>query len=821
MKDSSGKIVEMEAQMEEFLRKTDFRDNFRSYLKNRKRFSIDIDEVRSTFPELAKFMIKQPIDAIQAFEEKANKMIDDIDSGIVNDKLRNANQSTFPIKTERLKLAFDGNLGRNFVTPRGLKSSMINSLVKVQGIVTRMSIVKPKLTKSYHYTQATKQGWVQNYKDQYCIEGQGDYASKKFPTTDATGNPMTADFGFCNYSNVQKMIIQEMPERAPTGQIPRSVAVFLQDDLVDKIKPGDRVELTGVFKCMASLTSQTSGVMKSVIIATGVSTIANQADRIKYTNEDIQNIKKMAERNDLFEVLSSSIAPTVHGHKNIKKSVLLQLLGGCEKNLNNGTHLRGDINILLIGDPSTAKSQMLRHALNLAPISVNTTGRGSSGVGLTAAVTIDKETGERHLEAGAMVLADKGLICIDEFDKMDDGDRVSIHEVMEQQTVTIAKAGIHASLNARCSVIAAANPIYGDYDRTIPAARNIGLPDTLLSRFDLLFVVLDHRDSAIDKKIAERVIRNHSYKDSSNPITFNMFQDEYFIEPDIIEDGELIKETQVYEKNNPILYGNIDHDIVTTAFLKKFIAYAKKAPIPTLDEDSIEFITQAYKSFRQKGQDEEFSNKKKLPVTVRTLETLIRLATAHSKMRINNGGLVTTHDLQVALKLMNFAIFDEDDDDESGNDEDELKEKDHISIEESKSAKKVTKRKKIELKSKRAQDVSEDDEEEEKIETKSKPVKKKMKIDETSEVNTLLDFSIAGGDEDVLREKRKQIYTFLSHQQAKGAYEISISDLWDLLQKDTERAASFPTKDSMMDVLNSLSETHQILLTEQNTVALI
>lgn len=398
------------------------------------------------------------------FEDKANKIIEDLDSSLSNEKMRANESKMFPTKQPTLRLTFEGNLGKNFVTPRGLKANMLNSLVRVQGIVTRMSIVKPKLEKSYHYIPATNQGYVQNYKDQYCVEGQGNYSSKMFPTKDAAGNPMTADYGYCNYTNVQKIVIQEMPERAPTGQIPRSVTIFLQDDLVDKVKPGDRVEVTGVFKCTAGQSSQTSGVFRSVIIGTGVNTISDRTEKIKFTNEDIQNIKKIADRKDVFELLAASVAPTVQGHRNIKKSMLLQLLGGNEKNLHTGTHLRGDINILLIGDPSTAKSQMLRHAMNLAPISINTTGRGSSGVGLTAAVSVDKETGEKHLEAGAMVLADRGLVCIDEFDKMDDSDRVAIHEVMEQQTVTIAKAGIHASLNARCSVVAAANPIYGDYD---------------------------------------------------------------------------------------------------------------------------------------------------------------------------------------------------------------------------------------------------------------------------------------------------------------------------------------------------------------------
>jgi DNA replication licensing factor MCM3 len=409
----------------------------------------------------------------------------------------------------------------------------------------------------------------------------------------------------------------------------------------------------------------------TVLVATGVTSLLAEKERPQLNEADIKNIRKISREDKLFDLLGNSVASTIEGNLHVKKAILLQLLGGAEKNLENGTHLRGDINIMMVGDPSTAKSQLLRHIMDIAPLAINTTGRGSSGVGLTAAVTIDKDTGEKHLEAGAMVLADRGIVCIDEFDKMNDIDRVAIHEVMEQQTVTIAKAGIHVSLNARCSVIAAANPIYGEYARDQPVGRNIGLPDSLLSRFDLLFVMLDEKDPENDRKIAERVISNHRYQaqGGQQEAQFNFYnQDDVVIEPEIHDDKKTEgKGTTVYEKNALITTTTTGKSgrhtlqasplqVLTREFLKKYISFAKAQKAPEIHNDCIEYAAQFYSALRTKAMNYDQS-KVSVPITVRTLETMIRLATAHSKLRLSK--TVEQSDIDVAAQLLNLSIFQE------------------------------------------------------------------------------------------------------------------------------------------------------------------
>ena len=462
-----------------------------------------------------------------------------------------------------------------------------------------------------------------------------------------------------------------MPERAPAGQLPRGVDVIMDDDLVDRVKPGDRIQLVGIYRSLGNRNaSQGSATFRTLILANNVIMLSSKSGggiaQSAITDTDIRNINKVSKKKNVFELLSQSLAPSIYGHDHIKKAILLMLLGGMEKNLENGTHLRGDINILMIGDPSTAKSQLLRFVLNTAPLAIATTGRGSSGVGLTAAVTSDKETGERRLEAGAMVLGDRGVVCIDEFDKMSDIDRVAIHEVMEQQTVTIAKAGIHTSLNARCSVIAAANPIYGQYDPHKDPHRNIALPDSLLSRFDLLFVVTDDIDDFRDRQISEHVLRMHRYRqpgtEEGAPIREQQYQT---LGVGLDEEQDANQPTTVYEKFNIMLHAGVTVtsgrgaarrvDVLSIPFIKKYIQYAKLQRKPVLTKGAADHVVATYSALR--NDELEGNQRKTSPLTARTLETLIRLATAHAKARLSHK--VEEKDAEAAEAILRFALFKE------------------------------------------------------------------------------------------------------------------------------------------------------------------
>ena len=793
--------------------------------KNLSRVTIDINRMRESDPSLVKMVLKNPLKIIPLMEKK----LDEISTGFKGEKVQsNTIQSK---KEEKMHLNLQGMLGTHLVSPRGLTAELTNQYVGVQGIVTRISEVRSKLIYSVHYCEETKKGNIKEYNDQMKIAestntyGQplngnfevgkaSGFMNNAIPQRDINHNPLTLEYGHSKFKNNQTILLQEPPERTPLGQLPRSVEVILEGDLVDKVKPGDRIQVNGVFKTISTMSTNTSGSVKTVLIGTNIQTLNNDIQQNEFTGEDLKRIRELSKQRNVFDVLANSIAPGIYGHQDIKRALVLQLLGGNETNLEDGTHLRGDINVLMIGDPSTAKSQFLRYMLNTAPNAINTTGKGSTGVGLTAAVVIDRDLGERHLEAGAMVLGDRGIVCIDEFDKMNELDRVAIHEVMEQQTVTIAKAGIHVSLNARCSVLAAANPIYGQYQSQLSASRNIGFPDSLLSRFDLCFIVLDEHSSELDRKISEKVIDNHMF--TIDAAKFGDDSEDKVIEPEIkLEEN---KKTTMYEKFNPRSKSD-NNNILTKEFLRKYIYYAKSKINPVLTREATEYISKSWSNLRERSISEEYKGKT-IPVTVRTLESLIRLSTAYAKARLSQK--VEKQDALNAVELLTSSFFPENEGKLLEQEEDE-NQMDLVEEEEDEKKKKKGKKKEKE----KREEILEDEEEEEIEEKKSRKIKGR-KTKEKKEVDELVDSQISvdedeDDDADITEEMANVIFKLVyENAKSKPNQTIPMNILWENIKNKKEcKDKKINNSKKLKKICGRLEDEGKIFVSENNEITLV
>jgi len=608
------------------------------------RIPLELKSLQSAQPGLEKKVLQDPVKYLPAYEE-----------GLLGFLADTAPKALKSLK-QALRLDLQGAFGRNHVTPRGMTAEYTGQLMCVEGLVTRCLVTKPKLLYSMHVRKDVDDNYVEqrDHRDTTSLVVTSRSAAG-FPKQDSDKNDLQMDVAFSVYKDSQHFTIQETPDTAPPGQIPRSIKVICDGDLCDKAKPGDRVQVIGIYRSFPPpLQDFTDGVFPAKLVATDIKPVKELTEP-NFTPEDINNIQKIAEREDTFQLLARSFAPSICGHERVKAGLLLQMLGGVEKNLSNGTHLRGDINVLLVGDPSCGKSQMLRFVMNTAPLAISTTGRGSSGVGLTAAMIRDAGSREFHLEAGAMVLADRGVICIDEFDKMNQVDRVAIHEAMEQQCVTIAKAGMHVTLNARCSVLAAANPIFGNFDSTLDLVKNIGLPDSLLSRFDLIFVVRDQTTEEIDRKIADQVLRQCATR----------FDDGKKRGVEQIHSSILERRSQQGFSDEPaqLFEAQMGEDssqgqVVTVDFLQKYIRFARRRQ-PVLNEEARQAVTEKYVEMRMRFQSgyadlsatDGAERKPRLAVTTRTLEALIRLATAHAKLKLRKD-FVLVEDVEQAYRLM-------------------------------------------------------------------------------------------------------------------------------------------------------------------------
>ena len=788
--------------------------------KNLSRITIDINRMRESDPSLVKMVLKSPLKIIPLMERR----IDEIAKTFKSEKEQSNTIQTQ--KEEKLHLNLQGMLGTHLVSPRGLTADLTNQYVGVQGIVTRISQVRSKLVYSVHYCEETKKGNIKEYNDQMKIQESSNtygqpingnfeigkasgFMNNAIPTRDINHNPLTLEYGHSKFKDNQTILLQEPPERTPIGQLPRAIEVVLEGDLVDKVKPGDRIQVNGIFKTISTMSTNTNGSVKTVLIGTNVQELNNDVQQNEFTGEDLKRIKELAKQKDVFDVLANSIAPGIYGHQNIKKALVLQLLGGNETNLEDGTHLRGDINILMIGDPSTAKSQFLRYMLNVAPNAINTTGKGSTGVGLTAAVVVDKDIGERHLEAGAMVLGDRGIVCIDEFDKMNEVDRVAIHEVMEQQTVTIAKAGIHVSLNARCSVLAAANPIYGQYLPDVSASRNIGFPDSLLSRFDLCFVVLDEHSSELDRKISERVIDNHMY--TIDATKFGDESEDKVIEPEIkLEEN---KKTTMYEKKNPNSRKD-NKNILTRDFLRKYIHYAKSKINPSLTKEATEYISTSWSKLREMSIEDD-NKRKVIPVTVRTLESLIRLSARLSQK-------VEKKDAEQAFVLLLNTIF-------QGNEEKEDEEDNKMDLVEEEED---DKRKKKSKKKEKKEEIIplDEDEEEEEISQKSSKKRRGKKSRERKELEELIEAQVDEGeekeekdDDNITEEMANTIFKFIyENARKKKNQTIKMDELWNIIKGKKEcRDKKINNSKILKNACTRLEDEGKIFISEDNEITLV
>ncbi len=554
---------------------------------------VDFADVIKFNPDLARKTIDEPKEFIVAGNRAVAEVVEIEDSD-------------YAFTTRDFFIRFYNMAEGETISLREIRAEHVGKLVMLNGIITRATEVKPLLIEGFFQCQNCNEIMIKTqeegrYNPPHHCENPGCGRAGPFKL-------LTEESKFIDW---QKICIQERPENLPPGQMPRSVTILLTNDMVDTVRPGDRLAVVGVLKSIPDFSQKTSGKLATFHINMNTNYILpeeKEFESIEISEEEEQEILELARDPWIHKKIIDSIAPSIYGNEDIKESIALLLFGGIPKVLPDGLKIRGESNILMIGDPGTAKSQILRYVASLAPRGLYTSGKGTSAAGLTVAVLRDSDTGDFTLEAGALVLADRGVCCIDELDKMRKEDRSSIHEALEQRTVSVAKAGIVATLNARCSIIAAANPKFGRYIPSRSAAENINLPVTILSRFDLIWIVRDEPEGDSDQIKAKHILRLHT--------------------------------VGVAEKEAPI-----DKELI-----RKYISYAKQNSKPVLSEEASKRLEEFYLEMRKAGETSDSP----IAITARQLESLIRLTESNARMALRSE--CSIDDAEAAIRILKESL---------------------------------------------------------------------------------------------------------------------------------------------------------------------